>query len=456
MRFIRKQMRKWSMILCLVLVITMIPIGEARADSGVVTITSDGGTIRMKTGDTMKFEVGSSIQYFGYTYTVSRCTYSVEESVAVSVDASGNLKALRAGYAGVTVTVYTMDSYDNDYDYDGDEWYGYGMEQNLFTAYYDVYVSPDLSDVKLDTASQIGYTDNSWSCPTYTFHLKSKDVLTEDWDSVHVSCSSSNAKIGVYADLVNNVLTITPDTTGKTTVTVSINDQKIGKVTINTILVRMSVNSALLAIKQAKQLTVKGVKGAAVKWSSSNPGVASVSSRGLIRAKKTGNAVIKAQVGNYMFGCAVSVVTASRQKAINTAIHMVKTGTYSQAKRMQNGFYDCSSLVWRSYHKNGVTFGNASYAPVAADLCKWCTQKKKMLKGGLSQKNIDNMKINAGDLMFRTGENNGRYRGIYHVEMITGYTCVGFDYNGKPILRLKYAARAEGYADGCGEPVGRL
>lgn len=39
--------------------------------------------------------------------------------------------------------------------------------------------------------------------------------------------------------------------------------------------------------------------------------------------------------------------------------------------------------------------------------------------------------------------------------MIVGYTCYGFDSNGKPMLSLKYAARADGYADGCGEPVGR-
>ena len=84
-----------------------------------------------------------------------------------------------------------------------------------------------------------------------------------------------------------------------------------------------------------------------------------------------------------------------------------------------------------------------------------CAQKKRMVKGGLSVKNIDSMKINAGDILFRTGDNNGRYKGIYHVEMIVGYTCYGFDSNGKPMLSLKYAARADGYADGCGEPVGR-
>ena len=66
----------------------------------------------------------------------------------------------------------------------------------------------------------------------------------------------------------------------------------------------------------------------------------------------------------------------------------------SQPKRMQEKFYDCSSLVWKSYHKNGVNFGIAYYAPVAADMGKWCVQHKKLVSGGLSQANIQNMKLN--------------------------------------------------------------
>ena len=75
----------------------------------------------------------------------------------------------------------------------------------------------------------------------------------------------------------------------------------------------------------------------------------------------------------------------------------------SQPKRMQEKFYDCSSLVWKSYHKNGVNFGMAYYAPVAADMGKWCAQHKKLVSGGLSQANIQNMKLNPGDVMFETG-----------------------------------------------------
>lgn len=461
MRFTKTVTRKLAMLICLALVLTMLPVSEAKADMGVIAVTTSGGDIRLSAGGSTQLQVGSTVQYYGQTYTVSRYTFNSDNLAVASVDASGRVTALKTGTAQITVQIYTtQDWYDyddnDDYNnYDDDYRYEPSGEYQLFQAEYEVRVCPDLSGITVDKTSQTGYTADSWNCPTYTFHLKSKEVLTEDWDTVVLSCSSSNSRVGVDADLDKNVLTITPYSVGKTTVTVSINDQQICKLTINTILVQMSTNSVLLAIKETKQLRVKGAPAAAIKWSSTNPKVVTVSSKGLVRAKSSGNAVIKAKIGDNMFGCAVSVVTQSRKKAINTAIHIVRTSTYSQPNRMQNKYYDCSSLVWKAYHKNGVNFGNAYYAPVAADIGKWCAQKKRMVKGGLSVKNIDSMKINAGDIMFRTGDNNGRYKGIYHVEMIVGYTCYGFDSNGKPMLSLKYAARADGYADGCGEPVGR-
>ena len=461
MRFTKTVTRKLAMLICLALVLTMLPVSEAKADTGVIAVTTSGGDIRLSAGGSTQLQVGSTVQYYGQTYTVSRYTFNSDNRAVASVDASGRITALKTGTAQITVQIYTtQDWYDYDdndeyNDYDDDYRYEPSGEYLLFQAEYEVRVCPDLSGITVDKTSQTGYTADSWNCPTYTFHLKSKEVLTEDWDTVVLSCSSSNSRVGVDADLDKNVLTITPYSVGKTTVTVSINDQQICKLTINTILVQMSTNSALLAIKETKQLRVKGAPAAAIKWSSTNPKVVTVSSKGLVRAKSSGNAVIKAKIGDNMFGCAVSVVTQSRKKAINTAIHIVRTSTYSQPNRMQNKYYDCSSLVWKAYHKNGVNFGNAYYAPVAADIGKWCAQKKRMVKGGLSVKNIDSMKINAGDILFRTGDNNGRYKGIYHVEMIVGYTCYGFDSNGKPMLSLKYAARADGYADGCGEPVGR-
>ena len=67
---------------------------------------------------------------------------------------------------------------------------------------------------------------------------------------------------------------------------------------------------------------------------------------------------------------------------------------------------------------------------------------------------IQKMKLRPGDLIFKTGQKNGRYKGIYHVEMFVGYTLTGFDSSGKPLLSELWAARSEGYGGG-GYPVAR-
>ena len=214
------------------------------------------------------------------------------------------------------------------------------------------------------------------------------------------------------------MISLTPDVVGKTTVTITINN-KTFQVNINTLGVDVP-NSLLLSTKQKKQITVKGING----------------------------------IKDLQLGCAVSVVTPARKRTVQKAIQIAKTCTYSQPKRMQEKFYDCSSLVWKSYHKNGVNFGMAYYAPVAADMGKWCAQHKKLVSGGLSQANIQNMKLNPGDVMFETGQKNGRYKGIYHVEMITGYIFYGFDGNGKAELGIQWATGDEKYYP-MGQMVGR-
>jgi cell wall-associated NlpC family hydrolase len=216
----------------------------------------------------------------------------------------------------------------------------------------------------------------------------------------------------------------------------------------------MKKQSVLLAPKKTSQLKVKGKK-TGIKWSSTNPKVVKVSASGKVTALKTGNAVIKAKIGDTLLGCVVSVASQSKCKAVKQAIHIANTSQYSQAKRMQKGYYDCSSLVWRAYKSAGISLASSSYAPVAADLGKWCVQKKKTVKGGLSYKNVQKMKLNAGDLLFKDGENNGRFRGIYHVEMITGYICYGFDSKGKPLLELTWASRDPGYGGYGYKLVGR-
>ena len=56
-----------------------------------------------------------------------------------------------------------------------------------------------------------------------------------------------------------------------------------------------------------------------------------------------------ADVKNVRIGCAVSVVKKGMTKVVKRAIKIGATCKYSQPRRMQRKYYDCSSLVWRSY-----------------------------------------------------------------------------------------------------------
>lgn len=247
-------------------------------------------------------------------------------------------------------------------------------------------------------------------------------------------------------DKEKKAIVINASNTGKTTLTFRINGKEF---TVNVIVkeVTLKKDSALLAKKRKVQLKIKGYSGK-IKWISRNKKVATVSQKGLVKAKKKmGNTVVYAQIGDHRLGCAVSVVSPKLKKVVNRAKKIKKTCTYSQPLRMNSKYYDCSSLVWKSFRLMGKTFGNKNYAPVAADLAKWCVQKKKMVKGGASPKNISKMKLRPGDIVFLDGSDNGRYKGIYHVEMFVGYRCYGFQ--GKtPVIGTCWATRYDGYGYG--------
>lgn len=327
----------------------------------------------------------------------------------------------------------------------------------LLTRIYHISSRVDMSGVTLDRTSAKGYVQKGiyYASSQFEFRLVAADKpLPIDADDYEMDYSSSNTDMYVSAYMsADGTIMIDASGAGKTTVTLVINEKNF-KVTLHVIEVGLNKYSLLLATQQSSQLKVSGIKET-VKWSSSKPGVVKVTSDGKVKALKNGNAVIKAKVGGYTFGCAVSVVSSQRYKTIMQAVKIGKTCSYSQPNRMQKGYYDCSSLTWRAYQLSGITFGSAYYAPVAADQAKWLVQKKKSVKGGLSDENIQKMKLCAGDLMFEEGNDNGRYRNIYHVEMIRGYVCYGFDDRGKPILGIAWANRPDNNYWPCGQLVCR-
>lgn len=204
----------------------------------------------------------------------------------------------------------------------------------------------------------------------------------------------------------------------------------------------LSSTSVLLTVGGVSQLRIKEETNGIIEWASSDLAVAEVDSKGNVTGKLKGNTLVTAKVNGKIFGWIVSVTSETRKKAVEWAKSYSSKSEYSQLKRMEEGYYDCSSLTWRAYNKLGINILSDKYAPTAADMGKYYDEKKQIVEGGISAENINKLIYEPGDLFFMEGPvNNGRYRNIYHVEIISGYTVKGFDKFGKPIIGLEFANR---------------
>lgn len=286
--------------------------------------------------------------------------------------------------------------------------------------------------------TKIGAFDNEVT--SFKVDVNSRVELSETTNA-NVSVVSSNPNMKVAAYLEKNVLSIDVYNPGVSTLTVDINGKKFN-LDVNIIDNEMSSTSIVLAEGGSHQLRIRGEGAGNTVWSSANPAIAEVDSSGRIIGKSKGNTLITAKVNGKTFGCVVSVTSELRKNVVEWARAYSLRSKYSQSRRMEEGYYDCSALAWRAYNKFGFNIMSTNYAPTAAAMGKYYDQNKKIVEGGLSDANIRNMMFEPGDLFFMEGfVNNGRYRNVYHVEIISGYTFNGFDKNGNPIIGIEFANR---------------
>ena len=79
----------------------------------------------------------------------------------------------------------------------------------------------------------------------------------------------------------------------------------------------------------------------------------------------------------------------------------------------------------------------------------------KVLSGAMSDKKITGMKLNPGDIMFKSYKKKTKYKTTYHVEMFTGYICTSVEDNGKANYTALWAARGLYYSTYQGYIVAR-
>lgn len=425
-----KQMLERIGGLCFVLAFAVFAFGSGRTASAAVvdvTVGTEITSVSVTVGDTGKLQPqpGELRNEWGQLVTVMKYSYSSMDSKVIKVDGEGNYQALSYGSTCVTVRGF---SETGEVLYSGTCWFMVGI---------------DMTNVTLAADHLEGALAYHWAYMG-SIAVNSEIVLGED-NSV-VTCSSENPEMEVECHLNQNELQFVTSDVGTTRLFVTING-KTFEVTLVVTRFEISKSSYVAAKGKTTKLRVKGARQP-VAWTSSDSKVVKVSSDGSIRCRKIGNAVITASSGGLKVGCAVSVISPKQYKVIKRAKKIGANWKYSQPKRMKNGYYDCSSLVWKSYKLMGKTFGMSHYAPVAADVAKWCASHGKRIAKSYTRTHIQKMKLRPGDLMFETGKNNGRYKGIYHVEMFIGYAVSEYDTNGAPVLNELWAARPEGYYGG--------
>lgn len=178
-------------------------------------------------------------------------------------------------------------------------------------------------------------------------------------------------------------------------------------------------SASMIALYPKEKVTLSakasGISGT-VKWASSDKSVATVSSRGKVTAKHAGYTDITATKGGETITYRIGVASKTAIKALRKCYGWYGKLSYSQPRRMQKNYADCSSFVWRGYKKAGKTIGNRYIAFTAAGESDWCKQKGYRIFEGEAE--IE--KLLPGDLIFWCGAKNGRSNGIYHVDIYQG------------------------------------
>lgn len=376
-------------------------------------VTYDDGRI---IGDDIVASGLESYYFLSTIYTNGEVTWSVDNENVATVSSEGVLTTKK--YGSVTVTVVVTD----------------GENTNTITKTVRV------SDPKFKKAKEALAVDGSFVIE-FTGVYEDSVKTFKSSKSKFVSVSETGLVYSIKKTSKDVIITAVVD--GRTiTMTIKVTNPKFS---------RGEANPILLVKGKKLKLTVKGlISGLSkVTYSSDKTNIATVTKAGRVKAKKYGSCYIIAEVDHKIVKINCAVGKKKAIKALKNA-YAVYGCPYSQPKRMNAGYYDCSSLAWRSYKKVGFYVGNykGKWASTAAEECKYLFQKHKRV----SKKGCKTSKLRPGDLVFYSGWKNGRFRNITHVAIyVANDTLIEANWpNG--VREASYAKNKE-YIVGIGRPI---
>ena len=143
--------------------------------------------------------------------------------------------------------------------------------------------------------------------------------------------------------------------------------------------------------------------------------IAEVSEDGVVKAKKYGSTHFTVYIDYREYYVTVVVAKKKVVKVLKKA-YTALGKNYSMPRRMEKNYYDCSSLVWRSFSPYGVKFGTYNWAPTAAMEANYMYHhgKMKYFKG------VSYKKLKPGDILFFGKCKKGSFGGIHHTAIYVG------------------------------------
>ncbi|MCR5737138.1 MAG: Ig-like domain-containing protein [Eubacterium sp.] len=203
-------------------------------------------------------------------------------------------------------------------------------------------------------------------------------------------------------------------------------DGKMFYVKYNAYVPKISGATGVLKAKTKKTIKVSGTGTSKVKFISRDKKIAKVTSKGQVKTKKAGIVYVDIQMGNVRCSRRVEVAAKGMKTIIKRANYIVNHWKYSQAKRLFEGYYDCSALVWKgykAYNNYQKKLSSIGWPLSAGAMFDYLNEKGQIIYYGYL--GIDQMK--PGDLIFYGDYENavkystpGRTLDIYHVSMYAG------------------------------------
>lgn len=354
----------------------------------------DGSAINLAAGGTVAVPAG-------YTLTFS-------ESGIASYDEKKHLiKGLKAGRTKVTYR--EIDDDPDDKWYDGDT--------GAFTINV---ISYDKLQGKTYRAPLVV---NEWGDADSSLTLKAKGVAYPSGGAAVLSDSvkdpwdkrQPDARVD---DTTSAGIILLFDKTGTHTVKLAINGRTF---TVKVKVVRLALNRESLVLCKGKSATLKVAHAKGTKFSSDNTLVAKVSKKGKVTPRELGNSTIRVTAEGHTFTCTVGVTSKKGYKAVkNAEADLKKKYVYSQPKRMQKNYRDCSSFVSRCYWDPGLgrklflIGGNSAktWAYPAAEQAQWLNRQHKRV----AYKAVGANKLLPGDTLYFETDYAGRNKSYRHID----------------------------------------